>query len=118
MNLSVIEVNTTPVEDVKDALKDIQDFGKHGEFCGPNHTGTGTAIDDMDACCEVHDSCYTDEGIALEDYLECKDSGAKYKCDNALVDCLKTDVDDSGFSEVEKAYRIGAIAAFEICLNL
>lgn len=47
----------------------------YGNWCGPGHGG-GRTVDNLDACCKVHDKCYGTRG-----YFSCK-------CDRALVRCV------------------------------
>lgn len=34
-----------------------RDIGRYGHYCGPGNSG-GTPVDDLDAACQLHDSCY------------------------------------------------------------
>jgi len=48
----------------------------YGRWCGPWCSGPAAPIDDVDACCQVHDNCYGRRG-----YFACT-------CDRALLRCL------------------------------
>lgn len=53
----------------------------YGNYCGPGHgdpTGETPPINDVDACCRIHDMCYSERG-----YFDCY-------CDKELIDCIKT----------------------------
>jgi hypothetical protein len=53
----------------------------YGNYCGPGYgdpTGKTPPIDDVDACCRIHDMCYDKRG-----YSDCS-------CDRELIDCLKS----------------------------
>ncbi|MBN3526529.1 hypothetical protein [Paenibacillus apiarius] len=47
----------------------------HGNWCGPGCSGPSDPIDDLDACCMVHDKCYEREG-----YFNCQ-------CDIDVIEC-------------------------------
>ncbi|XP_019959066.2 phospholipase A2-like isoform X2 [Paralichthys olivaceus] len=38
--------------------KPILNYADYGCYCG--YGGNGTAVDDLDRCCQVHDNCYGD----------------------------------------------------------
>jgi hypothetical protein len=48
----------------------------YGRWCGPGCSGPGSPINDVDACCKVHDECYDRKG-----YFACS-------CDRELLACL------------------------------
>lgn len=48
----------------------------YGRWCGPGCSGPGAPLDDVDACCQAHDRCYSARG-----YSSCS-------CDRALLSCL------------------------------
>jgi hypothetical protein len=64
---NLIETRVT----VKPALPCI-----YGRWCGPGCSGPGSPINDVDACCKVHDECYDRKG-----YFACS-------CDRELLACL------------------------------
>lgn len=50
-------------------------------WCGPGCSGPGAPINDVDACCKMHDECLTRYG-----------SRSKCKCDQLFINCLKPKV--------------------------
>ncbi|WP_430605591.1 phospholipase A2 family protein [Enterococcus sp. DIV2432] len=34
-----------------------RDIGRYGHYCGHGNSG-GNPVDDLDAACQLHDSCY------------------------------------------------------------
>ena len=45
------------------------------KWCGPNCSGPGAPINDVDACCKAHDEC-------LKVHSDCE-------CDRKFIDCLR-----------------------------
>nr|P00603.1 RecName: Full=Basic phospholipase A2 CM-II; Short=svPLA2; AltName: Full=Phosphatidylcholine 2-acylhydrolase [Naja mossambica] len=71
-------------------------FADYGCYCGRG--GKGTAVDDLDRCCQVHDNCYGEaEKLGCWPYLtlykyECSQgkltcSGGNNKCAAAVCNC-------------------------------
>ncbi|WP_126426761.1 phospholipase A2 family protein [Brevibacillus marinus] len=52
-------------------------FCFHGNWCGPGCRGPEPPIDDVDACCMLHDKCYQRHG-----YFSCR-------CDKKFRKCLR-----------------------------
>lgn len=70
------------IDEVVDELESEANYGLslpcvYGRWCGPLCGGGGPPIDDVDACCQVHDNCYGRRG-----YFACS-------CDRNLVRCLR-----------------------------
>ncbi|MDQ0243144.1 hypothetical protein J2S09_000680 [Bacillus fengqiuensis] len=49
------------------------------KWCGPGCSGPGAPINDVDACCKAHDTCY-------------RKFGPSCGCDRAFLDCLRPKV--------------------------
>jgi hypothetical protein len=69
--------------------------------CGPNY-GSGTAVDEIDACCKAHDDCY-DSSVG---YNHCS-------CDQAIVRCLNKITSIQNRNLVKRAMRASIVTYFD-----
>jgi len=59
----------------------------YGNYCGPQHGGTGEPIDAVDAACKRHDECYGELG-----YFDCR-------CDAQLLEELPAAIAQTGSAQ-------------------
>lgn len=69
--------------------------------CGPNY-GSGTPVDEIDACCKSHDDCY-DSSVG---YNHCS-------CDQAIVRCLNKITSIQSRNLVKRAMRASIVTYFD-----
>jgi hypothetical protein len=61
---------------VRDERTIVPAFCLYGNWCGPGCSGPGPPIDDLDRCCQIHDTCYDARGWGA------------CSCDRDLMGCV------------------------------
>ena len=92
---------------------------KYGNYCGGAYCGgkelkpgekcdysvPAEGEDGMDQCCKTHDKCYDDN------------PKRKSKCDKAMCDCLKNNVDAGEFTTTNQQITFGKLVTFACAIK-